>query len=171
MIRQFAASMAAASGTLTAPRVDPALFVHQIGKRHMVDHITDRPIDLLPEIQRHTVLAARALVDLVIQTRNRCNTALHKAENLPNSVILGVIDQMIAPLGTADTFDKTATHQNRNDLLQILFADPVNIRNRFDREIDTRLLHGQLQHQVQRVTAFCRYFHTSHQPFQFPIVN
>ena len=65
----------------------------------MVHHVADGLIHLLPQVQRHALLALGALIDRIVQAGDRRDTALHGPQDGPHRAVLRVPGQVVAALG------------------------------------------------------------------------
>ena len=147
-----------------------ALSIHQVRQSHVVHHVADGLIHLLPKIQSDACFAPGALVYRIIHTGNRGQAALYRPQNQTYGIILRTFHQPVASLCSTDAAHQAGAHQHGDNLLQILLADPPALGHRLYRQIHALLLHGKLQHQMQGVAALRRQLHGITVLSLFPIL-
>lgn len=136
-----------------------ALAVDQILQRDAREIILDHTVQALPERESRAIRAARAGVDLAVQTGHGGKTSLGQAQNVPRGVVLRPAGQPVAALIAAVREQEAGTAERRNDLLEVFFGDILPLGNVLERYAAVSLMLRKVEHQAQRVASLGRDTH------------
>ena len=109
--------------------------------------------------QRDTPLLPLAGIDFVFQARHRGERPFRQAQNHTDRILRRILHQMISALRSSDALHISRLIQYGDDLFQILFRNLLPCRNILNSDRITRVINRQIQHQSQRIPAFCGNFH------------
>ena len=121
----------------------------------LIDHFAKAA----PKRQGKAAAAVGAKVFLAVQTGNGGKAALHGAQDLACGILAGLAGEPIAALAAAPGFYKARAGKPGDDLLQIFHADLLAGADLLQRHIFVGVVACKLDHQPQRIAAFCGKFH------------
>lgn len=133
--------------------------LHQIFQRHAVNILLNNTVKSLPEWKRGTIIAARAFIGRILQAGDHRKISLHSAQNVPNSIILWASRKSVPASVSSRAFKVARLAQHAYDLLHIFNGNILSFRNVPEWDKIPCMVLCQIQHNSQRIAAFCRYFH------------
>ena len=95
------------------------LLIQQILERNSIQILINDFIQSLPERKCGAVILPLAFQRLMLQTSNRSEASLGKAQDLTDCVVIRTLGQFVSALESAVRLKNIGTVQNRDDLFQI----------------------------------------------------
>lgn len=131
----------------------------ELVERHAIEVIVDELVQVLPHVERGTLIRSRTTLAVAIQAGDRRQTALGQAQDLSHRVLLGRAREHIAAALAAHAREHIGAHERSQDVLEIFLGNRLSRRNLFKRDTACRLVLGQVNHNAQGVPALSRNQH------------
>ena len=90
-------------------------------------------------------------VSTAFQASYRNKAAFYQTQNFTNSIFHRFSSQTVTTLSTASTLNQTTLAKKMYDLFKVFIGDILSLRNCFQGNKITGMMHSQIQHQAESV--------------------
>ena len=129
------------------------ILAQQVRERILIKILVDDVVQPGPERQRAAFGRAVTRRAAGLETRNRCERALHQPQDLARSELIGALAQAVAAALAAHPLDHTALDERLDNALEIFFRDILPLGDLLERDIPVGLVLGHVDEHTQCVAA------------------